>query len=102
MGPWSKAYRKHVAHKRMPLFTHAGKLWNSCQKIQSDRTSPFIIVPLRSRNAKRKLLLYFFTNHLCSGMGCTFMKLMDDTELEKAASLLEGRTSYSSSLANSF
>lgn len=68
----------------------------------SDRTSPFTIIPLRPGNTKRKLLLFFFTNYLCSGMVCTFTKLMDDTELEKVVSLLEGGMGHSSSLASSF
>lgn len=30
--------------KGCAFFTHAVKLWNSCQKILSDRTSPFMII----------------------------------------------------------
>lgn len=35
--------RWHI--KGCVFFTHAVKLWNSYQKILSDRTSPFIIIP---------------------------------------------------------
>ncbi|KAJ7395608.1 hypothetical protein BTVI_153080 [Pitangus sulphuratus] len=68
----------------------------------SDRKkSPFIVIPLRLGNTKRKLLLYF-ANHLCSGMVYTCMQLMDNTELEKADTLLDGRIGHSSILASSF
>lgn len=72
------------------------------ENTMSDKASPSIVIPLGLGNAKRKVLLFFFTNLLCSGMDRTLMKLMDDAELEKAVSLLEGRMGHSSGLARSF